>query len=211
MKHTLLMPILLIGLACLASSQQTNAKPEDNARQKDAAAIIYAEGGAFVMAGPKGWIADHAVGESLGVCCVYYPEGSTWDNAETVMYPNIATKRRGQQTLKEFMDYDLAEFRKNNPKMTFVDGEKISLKNNRTAILRYFSGINQSAYEVVAYIDEEKIVALVVLSSKTQKGLNDCMPLLRETLQTYAFMNVEFRNGDGAKPNPQAATNQVKE
>jgi hypothetical protein len=38
-----------------------------------------------------------------------------------------------------------------------------------------------------AYIDEEKIIALVVVSSKTGKGLNSAMSLLRTVLETYIY------------------------
>ena len=193
--------MLAIGLA---SAQQIAAKAEDSARQKDGAAIVYAEGGGFMMSGPRGWIADRAVGERLGTCCVYYPEGSTWDNAETVMYPNIATKREGQKTLKEFMANDLAGFQKDNPEMTFTDGEPISLKDKRSALVRYFYGVNQKSFEAVAYIDQENVIALIVVSPKTQKGLSNAMPLLREVLQNYAYMNVHIVKSEESIPKPAA-------
>ncbi len=44
----------------------------------------------------------------------------------------------------------------------------------------------------MAYIDEDKIVALVVMSSRTKTGLNKNLPLLKSALDTYAYMNVRF-------------------
>lgn len=146
------------------------------------------------MEGPKGWIADYETGKQLGICCVYYPEGSTWNDAETVLYPNIATKRPGQQTLQELMDYDLSEFQKNNSTLSYENGEDIPLTHGRIAKLRYFYGVNKGSSEAVAYINESKIIAIVVLSSKTQKELNDALPLLREVLQTYSYMDIKFAN-----------------
>lgn len=197
MKYYLFLPLIFI--ASLANAQLT-AQAKDGSRLKDGAAIVYAEGGGFMMTGPKGWTSDRAVGKQLGVCCVYYPEGSTWNDAETIMYPNIAVKRDGQKTLKEFMANDLAGFRKDNPEMTFSDGDTITLKDNRAAVVRYFYGVNQKSFEAVAYIDEEYVIALVVLSSKTQKGLNDSLPLLRETLQNYSFMNVHVVKDEESIP-----------
>jgi hypothetical protein len=69
--------------------------------------------------------------------------------------------------------------------MTYVDGD-IPFKD-RTAKVRYFHGVNQGSSEAVAYIDEEKIVALVVLSSKTEKGLTEALPLLLGVLETYIY------------------------
>lgn len=69
--------------------------------------------------------------------------------------------------------------------MTYVDGD-IPFKD-RTAKVRYFHGVNEGSSEAVAYIDEEKMVALVVLSSKTEKGLTEALPLLLGVLETYVY------------------------
>jgi len=165
-----------------AVSQQT--KPKQGTSGKNHTVILQSEGGSFAIEGPQDWIADRKVGRRLGVCCVYYRKGS-WDTAETIMYPNIVTKGPGQTTLQELMDSDLAKFRKDNPGMSYVDGD-IPF-NDRTAKVRYFHGVNQGSSEAVAYIDEEKVIALVVLSSKTEKGLMDALPLLLRALETYRY------------------------
>jgi hypothetical protein len=174
---------------------QQSGRPSDPAHDRGGGgAILYSEGGAFMIAAPKGWSLDREVGQRLGTCCVFYPESSTWDDAETVIYPNIVSKGPGQQTLHELMASDLNDFRDHNPKMSFEDGEEIPLKNRRIAKVRYFYNVNQGSSEAVAYVDEEKIIALVVVSSKTKKGLNESIPLLRSALQTYAYMDVRFAN-----------------
>ena len=174
--------MVAIALTVSAVSQQT--KPKQGTSGKNHTVILQSEGGSFAIEGPKDWIADRKVGRRLGVCCVYYPKGS-WDSAETIMYPNIVTKGPGQTTLQELMDADLAKFRKDNPGMSYVDGD-IPF-NDRTAKVRYFHGVNQGSSEAVAYIDEEKIIALVVLSSKSEKGLTEALPLLLRVLETYSY------------------------
>ena len=167
-------------LACCFA--ETRPKPATSG--KNHTVILESEGGSFAIEGPKNWIADHKVGRQLGVCCVYYPKGS-WDTAETFLYPNIVTKGPGRATLQELMDADLAKFRKDNPGMHYVDGDMPF--RNRTAKVRYFHGVNQGSSEAVAYIDEDKIIALVVLSSKTEKGLVDALPQLLGVLETYTY------------------------
>lgn len=190
--------VLLFSLLSLAVSQQTSHPEKDSHKQNGGAAIIYSEGGAFLIGGPAGWVVDRETGQQMGTCCVYYPEGATWDTAETVMYPSIVTKAPGEKTLKEFMDYDLSDFREHNPAMNYEDGEDVPLKNRRTPKVRYFYNVNKGSSEAVAYVDEEKIIALVVVSSKTKEGLNNSTPLLRSTLQTYAYMDVRFANSTKA-------------
>ena len=174
--------MVAVALTVSAVSQPTNLKAATSG--KNHIVILESDGGSFAIEGPKDWIADRKVGRRLGVCCVYYPKG-TWDTAETIMYPNIVTKGPGRTTLQELMDSDLAKFRKDDPGMTYVDGD-IPF-NDRTAKLRYFHGVNQGSSEAVAYIDEEKIIALVVLSSKAEKGLTDALPLLLGVLETYVY------------------------
>lgn len=197
MKRTVLLLIASAAFGLLATAQQNSGKQLKQSNSGPGV-IVYSEGGAFMIQGPKSWIADSETGQRLGICCVFYPKGSTWDDAETVIYPNIATKADGQKTLKEFMENDLSDFRQNNPSMKYEDGPDISLKNNRVAKVRFFYGVNKGSSEAIAYIDEEKVIALVVVSSRTQTALNGAMPLLREMLQTYSHMDVRFASG--AKP-----------
>jgi hypothetical protein len=174
--------IVAIVLTSFAVSQQTN--PKQQASLANHTIILQSEGGSFAIDGPKDWIADRKVGHRLGVCCIFYRKGS-WDTTETIMYPNIVTKGPGRKTLQEVMDSDLASFRKDNPGMTYVDGD-MPFKD-RTAKVRYFHGVNQGSSEAVAYIEEEKIVALVVLSSRTEESLTKALPLLLGTLETYVY------------------------
>jgi hypothetical protein len=176
--------IVAVVSALTLSAAAQQAKPKPRTGDKNHTVILQSEGGSFAIEGPKNWIADRKVGRRLGVCCVYYAKGS-WDTAETILYPNIVTKGPGRTTLKELMDSDLAKFRKDNPGMSYVDGD-IPF-NNRTAKVRYFHGVNQGSSEAVAYIDEEQIIALVVLSSKTEKGLTDSLPMLLGVLESYSY------------------------
>jgi hypothetical protein len=163
MKHFVHI-LVALSLGAVAASQQ--AAPKQNPTAGGNTAIVYAEGGAFLLEAPKGWITDRETGQKNGVCCVWYPEGSTWDGAETVIYPNIATKRPGQETLHEFMESDLAGFLEHDPELAYEIGDDIPLKDNRIAKVRLFHNINRGSSEAVAYIDEEKIIAVVVMSSK---------------------------------------------
>src|ERR1700726_4507985 len=88
--------VVVTALTLPALSQQTHPKPATSCHRHTI--VLESDGGSFAIEGPKNWIADRKVGRRLGVCCVYYPKGS-WDTAETVMYPNIVTKRPGQTTL----------------------------------------------------------------------------------------------------------------
>jgi hypothetical protein len=200
MKH-FVHALVALFLGAVATSQQT--APKQSPTMGGDTAVVYAEGGAFSLEAPKGWITDRETGQKNGVCCVWYPEGSTWDSAETVIYPNITTKSSGQKTLDEFMESDLAGFREHDPELTYEVGGDIPLKENRIAKLRLFYNVNHGSSEAVAYVDEEKIIAVVVMSSKTKKNLSDSIPLLRTLLQSYTFVNLHVvKEPQQKKSNP---------
>lgn len=135
---------------------------------------------------PSGWVIDEQVGKANGICCVFYPKEFAWNNAETVMYPRVTTKKSERESLKHFMDQDLADFREHNPDMKHEDAKDIPLKNERIAKLRYFYGVNHGSSEAVAYIEEEKIIAVVVASSRSKDGFEESLPIFRKLLETYS-------------------------
>jgi hypothetical protein len=195
---TVLFFLMVPGLMVPALSQQKDPDRRGDASQAGASVLMYRDGAGFFIDTPKGWVVDQEVGKRNGTCCVYYPKGTTWDNAETVMYPNIATKGPGRRTLDEFMESDLKNFRTHDPGMKYEDAEGVPLQSKRVAKVRIFRGVNRGSSEAVAYVDEEKIIALLVMSSKTAKGLNESMPVFRSAVQSYLYMNVAVDKG--AKP-----------
>ena len=207
---TALFLLMVPGLMLPGLSQQKDPDRRSDASQAGASVLMYRDGAGFFIDTPKGWVVDQEVGKRNGTCCVYYPKGSTWDNAETVMYPNIATKGPGQRTLDEFMESDLKNFRTHDPGMKYEDAEDVPLERKRVAKVRIFRGVNRGSSETVAYVDEEKIIALFVMSSKTEKGLNESMPVFRSAVQTYLYMNVAVDKGakPGDEQSPQAPKNQ---
>lgn len=168
-----------------------------NSRESGPSVIVYSNGGAFLVTAPSGWVADKETGQQLGLCCVFYPAGQTWNDAESIMYPEIVEKNAQHRTLQDFMAFDLEQFRMGNPNLTFEDSEPLHF-GSKTALIRYFQGVNKGSSEAVAYIDEPKTIAVLVLSSKTSVALNKSLPLFRDFVQSYAFMKVRFTESPAA-------------
>jgi hypothetical protein len=104
------------------------------------------------------------------------------------------------------MQSDLAEFRKHDPGMNFEDAEDFSLKLKRVAKIRMFHDVNHGSSEAVAYIDEERIIAMVVVSSKTKEDLKEAIPLLHSALETYMYMHVKAAGASSKKDGTPAPT-----
>src|SRR5205809_7180926 len=59
-------------------------------QEKYPAGILYGPKAGFNISAPEGWVVDNEAGVEQGMPCVLYPKGSSWSDAKTVMYANIA-------------------------------------------------------------------------------------------------------------------------
>jgi hypothetical protein len=162
--------------------------PSAVANQQNAA-IIYSDHGGFMVSVPKGWVLDRSTGEKMGTCCVLYPQGSTWEQAESVIYPNIAEKQPGQ-SLQQLMASDLDGFKQRFPNMNVAEAKDLPAGDSQLAKVRFFYGVNQGSYELVAYVDEPQVVALLVLSSRSKEAMGQALPAFREILKSYVYMDM---------------------
>lgn len=157
--------------------------------------IVYGTDHAFNVKAPSGWILDNSSGVSQGFQAVFYPIGGSWENSNTVMYVNTASKKvEGNETIEKVIEFDLENFKQRGAEV-FKD-TVITLNNiNKKAVLKYFNDKNYENYELVAYIDEETIVAFIVLSSRDKEEFFSSIPKFIELLNSYMFLtkNVELK------------------
>jgi len=52
--------------------------------------IVHGPKAGFNISAPEGWVLDNESGKDQGFPCVLYPKGSSWANAKTVMYTELA-------------------------------------------------------------------------------------------------------------------------
>jgi len=149
--------------------------------------ILYDNGIAIAVSAPKGWVIDTESGVSAGLHAVFYPEGSSWQGSDTVMYAEIGHKDDCKTaTMEKVMELDASEPAVFKLDVAVKDGGLIKTAKGKEAEVRVFSG---AVNEAVAYIDEEKAVIRLVLSSKTRKGLKEAMPAFREFASLYLFVS----------------------
>src|SRR5215470_1626759 len=51
---------------------------------------VYGPKAGFNISAPEGWVVDNESGKGHDLPCVLYPKGSSWSDAKTVMYANVA-------------------------------------------------------------------------------------------------------------------------
>src|SRR3977135_731289 len=75
---------LLAVLFLLAAGMKAMGQPS-------AGGIVYGPKGAFNISAPKGWKLDPTAGKANSLPCVLYPDGTTWETADPLMYAKIAS------------------------------------------------------------------------------------------------------------------------
>ena len=78
---------IVVGCLCCVVFAMVSISAQENYR----GGIVYGPKAAFNIAAPEGWVLDNQAGAEQGLPCVLYPKGSSWADAKTIMYAEIAS------------------------------------------------------------------------------------------------------------------------
>ncbi len=181
-----LLSILMFLIVSIAISQTA-----ENDSIGGNSGLVYGKDHAFWLTAPKGWVLDNSSGVSQGLHAVFYPMGGSWNNSPTVMYCNTSNKSvKGNETLQELLDYDISQFKINAPNIKITDFPILYTKDKKKVVLKKFIYSN---YEYVAYIDEPKIIAMLVMTSRNEKELDNSLSAFKELINSYKFMTEDVK------------------
>jgi hypothetical protein len=151
--------------------------------------IVYGPKAAFKIDAPPGWVLDNSVGVEQGLPCVLYPKGSTWADANTIMYAKIASTQ--YEDVGKFVANAIQQMEKvhGKPKEK-VDTGKTG-DGQPYFINEYPATKSYSQWERVAYIQLPKAVAYIVFSARDEASYRKDFHALNEVLKSFAYMKVE--------------------
>jgi hypothetical protein len=135
---------------------------------------------------------------------VFYPKGSSWDQAPEVMYANSVKKHKGAATVQEFINSDYDRFKKGNPKIAISEGQPLKTEDGKTAQVRLFQGDQWGNYEAAAYIDEPAVMVILVLSARNQEAFQKSLPAFEKLVASYRFYTEDVKLPQ--PPHPESST-----
>ena len=151
--------------------------------------ILYGDDHAFGITPPEGWAVDDTAGLGSHIRVVLYPRGQKWDTAPTVMYVNpLHQKAEARRTLRQMIDRDIADFMKRSPKGRVTAGRPLRTGKALVAEVRYFAPEGGEPLEAVAYVAEQDLVMLLVLSSRDGTGFRSGLPAFESLVTSYQFV-----------------------
>lgn len=185
----------LLALFCLACAASLPAKDLNTG-------IVYGPGHSFSVKAPEGWVLDNKSGASQGLHAVFYPEGSSWSDSPIVMYANAADRTDpAHPTRSALIDFDIAQLRQKNPELKVTDRPAVRTGDGKEAVVKVFQGDKGGNFEAVAYIEEAKVVTMLVLSSRDEEVFQSAYSVLEQLVGSYKFLTedvkVEGKQGGG--------------
>jgi len=185
--------IFLLAVALQAGAQQSPSdsteagggkKPNDNC------GLLYGKDHSLMFCAPDGWVLDNGILNDQGIYAVFYPAGSNFQDAKdsgTFMYFNVVG-RAPDETVAKMMDDDAKQAQHDAPAAVVVQADPIKVSDVSVPVLRFAPGAFDR-YEAVAYIGEEKVLVMAVISSKNVAIFKKDYPAFVQLVQSYKFLS----------------------
>jgi hypothetical protein len=183
----------------LCAQQPTSSiSPEKQAKPDDTpCGMIYGKDHFLSVCSPRGWVFDNgnpAMARN-GVFATFYRTEFTFEEAmarHTIMYVNVVPKAEGQQSASELMKEDLENTKRKSPNMAIEPAKPIVIPADKgTASIQVpvqtYLNDYRGGYESVAYVENDKTIAMIVISSVSNDLLRQDYPDFVVLVQSYRF------------------------
>ncbi len=190
--------LFLLTAALQAGAQQAPISNVGGGKApNDNCGILYGKDHALTFCAPDGWVLDNGIMNDQGIYAVFYPAGSSFQDAKdsgTFMYFNVVGKDPGA-TVAKMMAGDAKQVQHDAPAAVVIQSDPIKIGDTSVSVLRFAPGAFDR-YEAVAYIGEEKVLVMAVISSKNENLFKKDYPAFMQLVQSYKWLssNVTFQH-----------------
>lgn len=180
----------MIGAQQLPSSNPP-VKPDDMP-----CGMIHGKDHFLSICAPGGWTFDDSVMAKDGIYATFYRKEFSYHEAmarHTIMYVNVQLKEKGQQNASEMMKLDAEKTKRDSPKLVIQQGSPIMIPGDKDKAatrvpVQSFLNDYQGGYESVAYIENDKTIVLVVVSSISKELMQQDYSDFVKLVQSYRFI-----------------------
>src|SRR5205809_4577200 len=164
-------------------------------QEKDPAGIVRGPKAGFNISAPEGWVVDNEAGVNQGMPCVLYPKGSSWSDAKTVMYANMAGAEF--EGVNAFVDMAIKEMKAKHgtPKEKIASGK--TKDGHDYFINEYPATKAYSQRERVGYVQLPQRVAFIVLTSRDKASYQKDSGQLEKVLKTLFYLEPKSEVASG--------------
>jgi tetratricopeptide (TPR) repeat protein len=159
------------------------------------AGSVYGPKAGFNISAPEGWVVDNEAGKGQDMPCVLYPKGSSWSDAKTGMYANMAGPE--WEGVNAFVEMAIKEMKAKRgiPKEKIASGK--TKDGHDYFINEYPATKTYSQWERVGYVQLPQGVALIVLTSRDKTSYQKDSGLLEKVLKTLVYVEPKSEVASG--------------
>jgi tetratricopeptide (TPR) repeat protein len=179
--------LTLLALAAFSSSMFAAGTFRDG--------IVSGPKAAFKIDAPEGWVLDGQAGVDQGMPCVLYPKDSSWADAKTVMYAEMASPQ--YEGVNGFVEMAIKEMKAKHgtPKEKIASGK--TKDGHDYFINEYPATKTYSQWERAGYIQLPQGVAFIVLTSRDKTSYQKDLGALEKVLKTLVYVEPKSEVASG--------------
>src|SRR4029453_10983050 len=157
--------------------------------------IVHGPKAGFNITAPEGWVLDTKAGQEQGFQCVLYPKGSSWADAKTVMYANVAGPQWEGVNVFVAMAIKEMKAKHGTPK------EKIASAKTKYGhdyfINEYPATKTYSQWERVGYVQLPEGVGYIVLTSRDKASYQKDSGVLEKVMKSLVYVEPKSEVASG--------------
>jgi tetratricopeptide (TPR) repeat protein len=157
--------------------------------------IVYGPKTGFNISAPEGWVLDTEAGKGQDLPCVLYPKGSSWADAKTAMYANVASPE--WEGVSAFVAMAIKEMKTTHgtPREKIASGK--TKDGHDYFINEYPATKTYSQWERVGYVQLPQGVAYIVLASRDKASYVKASGALEQVLKTLFYLEPKSEAASG--------------
>jgi tetratricopeptide (TPR) repeat protein len=157
--------------------------------------IVHGPKAGFNITAPEGWVLDTEAGKGQGFQCVLYPKGSSWGDAKTAMYANVAGPQ--WEGVNAFVAMAIREMKAKHgtPKEKIASGK--TRDGHDYFINEYPATKTYSQWERVGYVQLPQGVGFIVLTSRDQGSYKKDSGVLEKVLRSVVSVEPKSEVASG--------------
>jgi len=134
----------------------------------------------------KGWHQELNQSQHYGINALA-PDGSTFEDAETVIYAKASYKPRVPETksLDALIAQDKEDFKKNVPGVTITEAATLTTGDGQKLRSLIFHPQSEGNWERAAYAEEDDYYLVFTVSSRTKSGYEKSLRAFEELIRAY--------------------------
>jgi tetratricopeptide (TPR) repeat protein len=157
--------------------------------------IVHGPKAGFDITAPEGWVLDTESGKDQDMPCVLYPKGSSWADAKTAIYANVAGPE--WEGVNAFVTMAIKEMKakRGTPKEKIASGK--TKDGHDYFINEYPATKTYSQWERVGYVQLPQGVGFIVLTSRDRASYQKDSGALEKVLKTLVYVEPKSEVASG--------------